>query len=158
MIFLETKTMSLVDICAKQWINGHSSIIESSKNLKLSRKIIYFSDLRERPTETFKQICQENDIECSSSGLEYTDSFSKNWIMATAGKEPGNFNRWETSQYNSEIRKCVSQRDIEELSNQLGLSRIAFESKLIEQNKVTNHFKLVNNTKSTKSILLSSNA
>jgi len=94
-----------------------------AKRLSLPRYMLYFSSLRDNPKETFKQICATLGLVSSQSGLEFAQSFSDHWVMATSGPRYGSHERWKNSFYTKEILHIVNSGYFNNVVSQLKLTK-----------------------------------
>jgi len=120
-LFDEKEMLSLVQVCAFQWKDAHDSIIKVCKSLKLSPRIIYFSDLRGNTEKTFKNICDSFKLEYSKSGISFAQSFNDHWVMVTPLAKLYGYNRWKTSSFSNEIIELFFSGYFDEVNIKLGL-------------------------------------
>lgn len=120
----EHRTLSLVQICAHQWMEAHARIISDVEELSLPRSVVHFAKLRRKADETFHKVCEIACLEHSSSGLAYARSVPDHWVMTTSIRGSTSHERWQVSPFATEIVSLGLSGFFDEINRKVGLVQL----------------------------------
>lgn len=121
LLLTEGSPIGLVELCGYQWRHAHERILEDAATLSLRRLVIRFSELRQEPLASLREIGSFLCLELSRPGIEYARSFSSRWVMATTTAGRASHARWHQAQYAAEIIRTAASHEVAQMSYRLGL-------------------------------------